>query len=133
MSKPFEHINDAGVEVPVPKELWDTQLDSSEAQAARDAFFDEVKRSFETLISPGMIEATFYTRRMRLPAVRGNGLSDITDELTIHQRQPIAYALQTIEQNHFVTRFGQYPLNRYGRRAIESMIQADKKITDITF
>lgn len=59
--------------------------------------------------------------------------AELSDELQINKRQPIAFALQTREGSLDTVRFGVYPINHVGRRVLLALEQADDNFGNVTF
>lgn len=114
----------------IPKPLHGETLSSPSAQEVRDHFFNDIKTVFEPHFSALAINAAFYVKRMTSGSEKE---AELSDELQINKRQPIAFALQTREGSLDTVRFGVYPINHVGRRVLLALEQADDNFGNVTF
>lgn len=124
MSELAKHYNELIGAIAPPKAIENATLDTPDVQEQRNEFFSAIKHSLESRLSALAIESCITIEKIISPDTLGKN-ADISEELTLHAGQPLAYAWQTKEHAIDVVRFGTIPVNRVGEEAFRHLEEAD--------
>lgn len=106
-------------------------LDTESVRAARDMFFKEVKAALEPKLSALALETCFTVERIVSPKKGRNAIT--LDGLTAGDGKPIAFALQTREDDKDIVRFGTMPVSGVSEASLEALEEADEVFSNETF
>lgn len=128
LAKTYEQLLEKVV-TPSPME---GELHNENVQIERDAFFTSLARSLESRLSYLTIEQCF--RIERVASAEGVwGSEHRIDAWTMNGVIPVAYALQTAEDEKNIIRFGTVPINRAGEQLLGALEEADEAYGDASF
>ena len=115
-----------------PRTLFDATLESRDAISTQEHFFESIRSELEKYLSHLALSQTLNVVQTRYTPKKGSAI-DVSNELYIAKVQPIAFTLQTKENDQPVVRFGTYPLTERGRRTLAYLEQGDDLLSRVTF
>lgn len=116
---------------PKVRALHGVHLDEPEARAVRDEFYQEIRTLLEQRMSA--LAITMCISAKRLEPLGDWGVEHVISALTIDGVSPIAYAVETTEEESTVIRFGTVPVNRAGEQLLAAIEEADTAFGDATY